>query len=298
MTVEAIRYFKHKEIDKKKWDDCLDHAINAMPYAYSWYLDIVAEKKWDALVAGDYEAVFPLPFKNRIVFKQLYQPFFTQQSGLFYRTKKYAGKTDDFIQAIPTQFKKRNLQLNTHNVISSVAIHHKMKLTHHLDLGDSYAKISSAYSNNLKRNLKKAAAAQLIFTDQVAVTQLIGLREKYLTGELKGVQDASDTARLKKLIQKAIQLDKGFIVGVKDASKQLMASVFFLKSNGQIIYLSAVSSDAGKELHAMSFLIDNMIRQNAGSDKIFDFEGSMIPGVARFFKSFGANEMHFPVLVK
>lgn len=44
----------------------------------------------------------------------------------------------------------------------------------------------------------------------------------------------------------------------------------------------------------MSFLIDHVIENNAESDYILDFEGSMIAKLASFFKSFGAQkEIYF-----
>ncbi len=59
-----IIYLKNDEIDVVKWDLCIAKAANALPYAYSWYLDIVAPS-WDALIYGDYEVVMPLANKTR-----------------------------------------------------------------------------------------------------------------------------------------------------------------------------------------------------------------------------------------
>jgi hypothetical protein len=38
----------------------------------------------------------------------------------------------------------------------------------------------------------------------------------------------------------------------------------------------------------MFLLIDTYIGQNAGKEMTLDFEGSNIPGIARFYKGFGA----------
>ena len=51
-----IKFVLHKDVDTDKWDECIKKSVNALPYAFSWYLDIVAEY-WDALVLNDYEAV-------------------------------------------------------------------------------------------------------------------------------------------------------------------------------------------------------------------------------------------------
>ena len=57
-----IHYLTNREIDKIKWDECIDKADNGLVYAYSFYLDHMA-KQWDALVWNDYEAVMPLTWK-------------------------------------------------------------------------------------------------------------------------------------------------------------------------------------------------------------------------------------------
>lgn len=47
-----ITYLFNSEIDKDKWDNCIKNSPGAKPYAYSWYLDIMAPG-WQALVDED-----------------------------------------------------------------------------------------------------------------------------------------------------------------------------------------------------------------------------------------------------
>ena len=53
-------------------------------------------------------------------------------------------------------------------------------------------------------------------------------------------------------------------------------------------YQALVSTSSGKQKCAMFFLLDRFIRENSGSNLILDFEGSMIPGVAKFYQGFGS----------
>ena len=126
-----IQFLEHKNIDKKKWDDCIQHASNGIVYANSWYLDIVSPG-WNALIADDYSTVFPLTWKKKYGFYYLHQPFFTQQLGVFSNQKNITEKTiQEFLDAIPGQYRLIEIQLNTENRHSSDSnnfIHH---LTHH-----------------------------------------------------------------------------------------------------------------------------------------------------------------------
>ena len=97
-----IRYFKHKEIDKEKWDTCIDNASNSLIYAFSWYLDIVSPN-WEALIAGDYHLVMPLPAKRKYGINYLFQPKYTQQLGVF-GVEPSIEPVSDFISKIPKKF--------------------------------------------------------------------------------------------------------------------------------------------------------------------------------------------------
>jgi hypothetical protein len=293
-----INYHRFKDIDFAKWDHCIDNALNGLPYAYSWYLNIAAEEQWDALVIDDYKAVFPLPFKNRIVYKQIYQPFFMQQLGLFYTNAELANQLHYCIEQIPSSFRKMMLHLNTGNIMQNSFVKVKQRITHHIQLDTTYEQISAAYSENNRRNIKKANKNKLSLITLNTANELIAYRKKYLASEFAGIQTDADTERLKRILEKALSLNKGFIKGVIDQQEQLLAMAFFMKSNGFLIYLSAVSSDEGKEQQAMNYLIDQMLMQHANTKLIFDFEGSMIPGLARYYKGFGGIETSFPVIIR
>ena len=78
----GVSYFKNEDIDKAKWDHCIDTAPNGLIYSYSFYLDTMA-KHWDALIMNDYEAVMPLTWNKKYGVYYLYQPFLCASLGLF-----------------------------------------------------------------------------------------------------------------------------------------------------------------------------------------------------------------------
>ena len=49
----------------------------------------------------------------------------------------------------------------------------------------------------------------------------------------------------------------------------------------------------GRQEKAISLIINSMIEKYANTTYIFDFEGSMIPNLASFFKSFGAEKEQY-----
>ena len=113
-------------------------------------------------------------------------------------------------------------------------------------------------------------------------------------------------ALLKTLIAFGQRKGKGKIYGVYTNNNELCAAAYFCKNKERLIYLSAATNTTGKELGGMYFLLNEFIKQHAGNTIILDFEGSIIPGVARFYSGFGAKaesyfQLHFnrlPLLLK
>ena len=79
-----IKFYKHKDIDLFKWDECIGSSINRRVQAFSWYLNVVTNNSWDALVLGDYDAVLPLPYRFKYGLKYIYMPYFIQSLGCFF----------------------------------------------------------------------------------------------------------------------------------------------------------------------------------------------------------------------
>ena len=77
-----IEYLSGKEINREKWDMCVCSVPGCKPYAYSWYLDIMAPG-WEALVDDDYDSVFPVPAFRKYGFYYIATPVFLQQLGIF-----------------------------------------------------------------------------------------------------------------------------------------------------------------------------------------------------------------------
>lgn len=278
----GIKYIEHQDIDYKKWDLCIESAGNSRVYAMSWHLDRTAEV-WDALVWGDYEIVMPLPFKKKWGIKYLYQPVYSQQLGIFPEPPEIISK--QFYSILIKKFKLSDLQLNSGNTPFKEDDNWKFKPRNNylLDLSSDYATISSSYSKNTKRNIKKANSGHLSFNRGVSIEEFLKL--KYETALPNGEQ--KELSKLKSLVTYGQHKGLGEISGVYNRENRICAAVYFTRWKNRIIYLNAVSNEEGMKFRAMFFLVDQFIKDTAGKNLILDFEGSMLPGIARFYKSFG-----------
>lgn len=286
-----IAHLNNEQVDRKKWDEAISRSYNGIVYAYSWYLDIVSPG-WNALVKDNYKSIMPLTWRKKYGVTYLYQPFFTQQLGIFSNEKSDAELVQQFLEAIPAQYKFIEINLNTFNVLpKKYEKNNKVKenLTHELDLIGSYDSIEKNYSQNLKRNLKKASAAGLQFISDNRPQAVIKLFRNNRGADISTLKDR-DYKTLTHLIHEAIQRGKAQVFTVLNKENELCAGTFFIESNNKVIFLFSGLSEEGKTLGAMPFLIDSFIRHNAGKNVTFDFEGSNDASLARFYKSFGSKE--------
>lgn len=285
-----IRLLKREEIDDKVWNGCVHFAINAMPYAYTWYLDNVCEE-WEGLVLGNYKAVMPLVFAKKFGVDYLYQPFFTQQLGVFTALPITKSLINKFIESIPEKYKYIDINLNEINDISESKFISK-RTNHILDLNLDYALLKANYSKNTLRNLKKAEDAELMIQSNLSPELFVAFYINNTADKVKGFKEKHKHI-LHRIIYKALSYQLGSIIGVSNKDQELIAANFIIFHPTRIINLLPTSSQEGKDLNAMVFLIDNLLQKNANQKKIFDFEGSMIAGISQFYKGFGAEEVNY-----
>lgn len=279
----TIAILQREEIDTAKWDNCIAQSVNGLVYGYSWYLDIVAEN-WCGLVGDDYQVVFPLPFNTKYGINYVYQPFFTQQLGLFSIAPISPNLVATFFDAIPPVYRFIAINLNTYIKAQYPQTKLYPKVTYHLDLIEPYSIISARYSSNTKRNISKAVAYDISVIHGLTALQLVDLKRNNATVSLR----KKHYNILNQLITQSIEHGVGELYGAYNAHNELCAGALFLKSNGKVIYLLASSSQEGREQRAMFRLVDHYIQQHSELNLVLDFEGSTIESVARFYAGFGA----------
>lgn len=287
-----IRFIAHNEINKEKWDDCIRRSFNGNIYAWSWYLDVV-HQNWDALVEDDYIRVFPLTGNIRYGISYLFQPFFTQQLGVFSSELLSPTITDRFIQAIPDFYRFVEIRLNIHNRTDAYLTHVNWHTNYELDLIQSYDILASRYNHNTKRNLKKALDSQLTILKTINPIEVIDLF-RFNRGRTISHWNDAEYMRLKRLIYELTYHGQLTTFGVYTIENELCAGSIFTESHNRITFLFSGMSDIGKQKNALTLMLDHVIRQTAGNPLVFDFEGSDNPNLARFYKGFGSYPISYP----
>jgi hypothetical protein len=287
-----INYLTYQQIDKKKWDACIDKAPNGLIYAYSYYLDAMA-KNWDGLVLNDYEAVMPLTWKKKYGIHYLYQPPFTACLGVFGKMLT-AEILDQFLKAIPDKFRYWDIYLNHGNFFQLGDFTLYQRMNYVLPLNDGYESIYDQYRHSTKRNIKKSEKLALIINKDIAVAEVILLaREQSKDFANMAAGDFENFKMLYRLLNKK---EKATTYGVYTKEGELLASAVFFFSHHRAYYIMVGNHPNGKTLGASHALINAFIKDHAGENIKLDFEGSDIRSLAFFYSSFGAGEEKYSAI--
>ena len=282
MSNPEIIFVKNKDIDYQKWDQCIAGSTVPLIYAQSWYLDLISPE-WDALISDDYAFVMPLIIKRKFGISFLLQPIFAQQHGIFPETDIDIQK--NFLSAIRDQFKYVNINLNANHFEpfpDGFMVHPRNNFI--LKLSPSTADLKSNYSKHTRRQIKKAEENKVFIIKGLQTSEYLDLKIKTTKNNL--LQPTMQT--LKRLIEYGHCQGTGIIYAAYNKHNTLCAAAFFFFNGHRVTYLNAVSTDEGKNINAMHKIVDHFIQEHAGTLLTLDFEGSVIPGIARFYKGFGA----------
>ncbi len=283
-----IKYYLHSEIDKIKWDNVIDNALNSNIYAYSWCLDSLTNNQWDALIAGNYKVIMPLPRKTKWGFNYIYQPYFNQQLGIFSINEINAELVALFLKELQLKYKLIHLHLNEQNPVTAISKNCTIikRTNFQLKLNCSYISIYDNYNSDCKKNLSKSQIAGYQVRKNVAIEMVSqSFFHQY------GVHYPNNQELEKKIIdcaKKAISLNRGFTRALYGTDGKLWCCGFFMIDNSKIYYTMASSTAEGRKVSAIHTLIDEIIKEYATQNYIFDFEGSDIPNVAFLYAKFGS----------
>ncbi len=278
-------FIKRKDIDESKWNACVESSAQSLPYAFSWYLDAVAEN-WDALVWRDYEFIMPLVWLRKLGVACLYQPYYCQQLGV-YGNNPTETIISQFLQAAIKQYSyvHNNLNPSAEKVKDKFRLLPKKNLL--LDLRKEYQLLAKKYSENHRRNISRSIKAGLVFGE----TDIHSFQQFYLQNINRAKENFKPQHEIifKQLTKSVLEKKAGKFFCITNKTGKLLAACLLLSHQNRIINIINTSSAEGKKSGASHFLFDQIIHLHASQILVLDFEGSSIEGVARFYEGFGAS---------
>jgi len=284
-----INYLRNNEINRENWDNCIKHSPGIKPYGYSWYLDIMAPG-WEALVDDEYDSVFPIPGFSKYGIRYIATPVFLQQLGAYSPDKSPRESINEFVEYIPEFYWL--IDLCTNERIDNDRFRVTQKINYELDLSFSCENISDKYTVHCRRNIEKAAKKKIEIVNDIKPAELIALFRSNAGQNIRGIKQR-DYDRLNTLMDFCTESKKGRILGVRGSGKRIIYGIFLIEIKGSKTMLFVVNTEESRERRIGYYIVNELIKESAGTRTILDFAGSSIPSIASFMESFGSRKVPF-----
>lgn len=281
-------------------------------FSRDWWLDTACgEAKWDVLLIeqkGRVLAALPLyiPCKGIVSmppFTQTLGPWFAPDS----QDTKYTttlGKRQELCATFIDQLRAySSFSQNFHYGITDwlpfywEGYQQTTRYTYLFDHPDDLSQIWAGMSRSMRRNIRKAKESNHI-TIKRGIPVEDFLRAYEGTFRRQRISAPQDTEVLKRLIKVARERSQGDLWGGYDEQGNIHAAVFVIWQESSAYYLAGGGDPALRDSGAHSLVLWECVCSLSGRCERFDFEGSMIPGVERFFREFGAVQTPYFTITK
>lgn len=284
-----IKSVKRKDLNELEYNACVENSIQGRLFAFSWYLDIVCTD-WITLVYKNYEAVMPIPIREKYGVTYVYPPFWILEMGVFSKDLKIEK---EFINYLLKKYRFVELRLNSNNSILNLP-QYETRQFQILDMGIDNSLLQENFQSDRKKDLKKAEKFKLVLKWTDDPENLVHLFKNNVgkrTPEIK----LEDYKNLKKLIDVCLEKGVGEILSIYQDEK-IVASAFFLLYRDTVTILCSSTDFENRKNGANTFLINEAIKKYQSLYSIFNFGGSSMPSIAKYFFSFGATEITYPMI--
>ena len=281
-------------------------------FMQDWWMDAVcAGKSWDVLLcvrtdAGyrlsegadkeeDVVAVLPYLFRERMWMRYVLMPQMTQIGGMW--LCEVVRNDTTVARQICTLFMEtiQTLRLSyyyQHYPLGSVAPQFmqdlgfkiKKRVTYRMeDLAD-LDNVINRFSKNKKRQLQKALSLHADYN--LNIEDFYRFHMDCLRQQGKAISYSREFLLV--LERKTKRLNQSQILAIRNADEQLLAAAFLVWDKHSMYYLIPCYSPLHKDSGAGALLVLEAIKLARKLGVAFDFEGSMIRGVAQHYKQFGS----------
>ena len=274
-------------------------------FSQPWWLDLVCgEETWDvALVKRGQEIVASMPYftKKRGCFRYLTQPPLTQHLGPWIKVStakcaKQLGQQKDIMQALIAQLPKYDMFAQNWSYRHSnwlpfywKGFSQTTRYTYVLEDLTDLDTIWSGINSNIESDIRKSESRYaLTIQEDLPASDFVALNKGTFTRQGKSLPYGE--AWVTRFIEEVCARGCGKTFIAVDEAGQHHAGVFIVWDQNSAYYLMGGGDPKLRNSGATSLCMWHAIQFAATVTKKFDFEGSMLEPVERFFRGFGAKQ--------
>jgi len=299
MNVMEIKYIESKS-EYFQWNDFVQKSPQGSLFSETWYLDILKVKYQVLCVIDEDNSIIAgiVLAKNQI--NTYSNPMLDKYLGVIFSEKqvcvsqKVVSKQFVVIELLITELEKyKSFDYYFHPNFKNWTPFHwngftqQTRYTYRIDLGVDLESIKSKFHTNTKRNIKNA------IKNNVRVETKIDFESFYQIINKTFLRQGSKAPFDKKVIQSYIRQleEKGSFVTFGAYSEDgILLSVCGIAFDKKSSYLLLNGVDVENEVRgANALMISHSIEYFKDRCDLYDFEGSMLPGIEQFYRRFGGD---------
>ena len=289
--------------NKEKYIEFCKKEIEIPIFSQYWWLDVVCGKdNWDvALVekGGHIMASMPYSFKKRAIFNIITMPRLTQTMGAYIKYpigQKYYKKLSfgkEMINELLSQLPKydyfiQNFDYSFTNWQPFYWNGFKQTTAYTYVIENiSLENLEKEFETDTRRRRRKANNIGIKIVETKDIGKFYELNK--LTYDRKNMNIPYNFYLVKNLFERSKENDSVKIFSATFEDK-IIASGFFVYDTQSVYYIMGGVDPDYKDLGAMDALLYEAIRFTIESNRRFDFEGSMVESIEKYFRSFGAKQ--------
>jgi hypothetical protein len=275
-----MHFLQRKDIDCEKWNQLVDQTPNALIYNKSIFLDVLADN-WSIYVNDVYSKGIAIPFTRKMNVNTVYTPNFIRSLDVLGISS--GNILNDFINSESLRFSAGNLMLNTQ--VESDGTNRKkfQEILFHNDF---------EINTLAKRMLKKFDSSEFEITHSVSLDLVLELFKVELFPRISNL-NKKDFNLFTNLL---IELDKQGVLktnGALNNKNQLIAVAVFVEYKNRVTYMKGVANKEFMKCGVMYALLNNQILKTRERNFDFDFGGSNLESIARFYKNLGGTDQFY-----
>jgi hypothetical protein len=278
-----------------------DEPQNLWPiFSQPWWLEAVVPGSWGDVTieqAGEIQARLPYYLRKHRGLTMLTMPPLTQTLGPWLRhsSEKYSNQLSrekelmtGLIEKLPPfDFFQQNFHHSIQNWLpfNWAGFEQTTRYSYRIENLSDMDEVWEGFRKNIRTDIRKAQKTLEIRADR-GLNDFINLNK--MTFERQGLALPYSHELLARLDHACCERGCRKILVAQDGQGRLHAGIYLVWDAQAAYYLMGGSDPELRNSGATSLLVWEAIQFAAGVTRSFDFEGSMIESVERFFRAFGA----------
>lgn len=270
-----------------------------------WWLEAVAPNKWNFIeVSKENQVLASLPYfiEKRKGLTFLTMPKLTQTLGVWLApseakySKQLAQQKDLMISLIkqlpPHDYFLQNFHYSVTNWLPFYwqGFNQTTRYTYVIESLVDLDAVWCEFQENIRREIRKAKK-QLIVCKNLDIEKFLDINS--MTFQRQGLKVPYSREFVQRLNIACQKYNAREIFYAKDAKGRIHAAIYIVWDENSAYYLMGGADPELRNSGATSLLIWEAIQFAATVTQKFDFEGSMIESVERFFRAFGARQVPY-----